>query len=369
MTGQINFLFTEIGRGHPHYLDGIIECLPPERVGFVTDVFAETSGLARAAWSLARSVYRGGGRSPALSSLYNRLRARGDYDRGGLLQSVMGRPLRRRYADDLRPLVVAHPILAAILKDKRNLFYQHGELAAPRESWIKGAHRTIVPTVSTADAFIAAGVAAESLFVSGLCIEPALVGQAEAAFNARVDRLAGPGPLCGAFFSSGAEPRRHVESLAAAAGSVVAGGGRALVFARRGGALMTRLARTRDAGPGLTLCLYDEREELNQLTVRSFAEFDYFVAPAHERTHWALGLGLPMFVVGPSLGSFSPLNRELLLASGVAAAIDDARAAASFGATLSKLRQTGGLHAMAEAAWGRFETRGFHNIAEMVLAS
>jgi hypothetical protein len=369
MTGQINFLYIEIGRGHPHYLDGIVECLPPDRIGSVSDVFAETSGAARAAWGLARSVYRGGGRSPTLSALYNRLRARGDYNRGGTLQGVMGRPLRRLYVDDPLPLVVAHPVLAAVLNDKRNLFYQHGELAAPRESWVKGRHRTIVPTAHTADAFIAAGIDAESLFVSGLCIEPALVEQAEAAFNARLDRLVGSSPLCGAFLSSGAEPRRHVESLAAAARSVVAAGGRALVFARRGGALMTRLSRTRGEGPGLTLCLYDGRQELNQLTERAFADFDYFVAPAHERTHWALGLGLPMFVVGPSLGSFSPLNRELLLAARVAATIDTEHAAASFGETLGKLCQAGELRAMAEAGWGRFDTRGFHNIAEMLLSS
>lgn len=369
MTGQINFLYTDIGRGHPHYLDGIVECLPPERIGTVTDVFAETAGLARAAWSLARSVYHAGGRKPALSALYNRLRARVDYDRGGLLQGHMGRALRRRYVDDPATLVVAHPLLAALLKGKRDLFYQHGELAAPRESWVKGRHRTIVPTAATADVFIAAGIAGESLFVSGLCIEPALVWQAEVAFNTRLDRLAGSGPLCGAFFSSGAEPRQHVESLAAAAASVVAGGGRAMVFARRGGRLMTRLTRTRGEGSGLTLRLYDERRELNDLTRGSFADFDYFVAPAHERTHWALGLGLPMFVVGPSIGSFAPLNRELLLTYDVARIIGDRRAALGLAAMLEASRRSGELRAMAEAGWGRFDTRGFLNIAEMLQSS
>jgi len=369
MTARVDFLYTNVGRGHPHYLDGIIECLPPECVGTVADVFAETSGLARAAWSLARSAYQWGGRYPALSAAYNRLRARADYNRGGLLQGLMGSPLRRRYVADPEPLVVAHPVLAAILKGKRNLFYQHGELAAPRESWVVGRHRTIVPTAATADAFIAAGIDVESLFVSGLCIEPALVEQADAAFNARLDRLAGSGPLCGAFFSSGAEPRRHVGSLAAAAGSAVAAGGRALVFARRAGALMKRLARTRGAGPGLTLCLYDGRRELNRLTEGHFAEFDYLVAPAHERTHWALGLGLPLFVVGPSLGNFAPLNRQILLAAKVAVTMDGPHPAASFGATLGRLHETGELRGMSEAAWGRYDTRGFQNIAEMLLSS
>jgi hypothetical protein len=375
MTDRINFLYTNIGRGHPHYLDGIVECLPPERIGSVTDVFKETSGLARAGWSLARSAYLGGARHPSLTALYNRLRARGDYNRGGLLQSAMGRPLQRLYLGDPLPLVVAHPLLAAILKQKHNLLYQHGELVAPRESWVEGRYRTIVPTAATADAFISAGIAAESLFVSGLCIEPALVGQAESAFNTRLDRLAGSGPLCGAFFSSGAEPRAHVELLVAAARSAVAAGGRALVFARRDGALMTRLGGALTVHPPeprgearevIALCLYDGRRELNELTARSFGDFDYFVAPAHERAHWALGLGLPTFVVEPSVGSFAPLNRELLLAAGVAGKIYDLDAAASFGELLCMRHRTGELRAMAESGWGRFDTQGFQNIAEML---
>ena len=62
-SGRINFLYTNIGRGHPFYLDGIIECLPPGRVGDVTDVFGETAGLARGLWAGARIIYRsvGGG--------------------------------------------------------------------------------------------------------------------------------------------------------------------------------------------------------------------------------------------------------------------------------------------------------------------
>lgn len=381
---RLNFLYANIGRGHPYYLDGIVECLPADRVGSVTDVFAATSGLARSAWSLARSVYHAAGRGRAYSAFYNRLRARGDYNRGGLVLGVIGRPLRRLYVEDPTPLVVAHPILAAILSDKPALFYQHGEIAAPRESWVRGRHRVLVPLSQTADAFLAEGFASESLFVSGLCIEPGLVRQAEDAFNARLDRLAGSGPLCGAFFSSGAEPREHVASLAIAAASAVAAGGRALVFARRGRALAARLSgvfaeRRMDleqvesadglaaGAPQAVLCLYGGRRELNQLTERLFRSVDYFVAPSHERTNWALGLGLPMFVVDPPLGSFSPLNREFLLANRVARAVDNQRAAASFGQTLGKLHEAGELRAMAEAGWGRFETRGFFNIAEMLL--
>jgi len=379
----VNFLYTNIGRGHPHYLDGIIECLPPDRVGRVIDVFAATSGPARAGWRMARLVYHSGGRSQRYAAFYNRLRARSDYNRGGLVQSIMGRPLRQEFLEDAAPLVVAHPALLAMLEGKHGLIYQHGEIAAPRESWVRGRHRVIVPLAETADRFRAAGFAPDQLYVSGLCIEPGLVVQAEDALNGRLERLAGLDPLTGAFFSSGAEPREHVETLVAAALSAVASGGRALIFARRSGLLAVRasarfavdrrdLVCVRSPGdlpaelPEALICLHNGRADLNEFTERLFRSLDYFVAPAHERTNWPVGLGLPMFVLDPPLGSFAPLNREFLLAQSVAQVIGGVREASRFGETLAELRGTGALQGMAEAGWGRFETRGFFKIAEFL---
>ncbi len=382
-AGRIDFLYTNIGRGHPFYLDGIVECMPPDRVGVVADVFAGTKGVARAGWRLARLVYESAGGGGPYSSLYNRVRRRSNYNRRGLLWSTMGRPLRKAYLEDPNRLVVSHPVLVGMLREKPGLVYQHGEVAAPRESWVKGRHRVLVPLSSTADTFIAAGLPAQNFFVSGLCIEPALVDQAKDAWKARLDRLAGTGPLCGAFFSSGAEPREHVERLAAAALSVVTGGGRVIVLARRSGHLAARAAarfaeaerdletvRSLDdlpaAEPQGLVCQYDDRRQLNEFTARLFGRFDYFVAPSHERTNWALGLGLPMFIVDPPLGSYSPLNREFLLAASVARTVGDRRTATRFGETVSELHATGGLGRMAEAGWGRFETGGFSNIVEFL---
>ncbi|KPK80252.1 MAG: hypothetical protein AMS25_09620 [Gemmatimonas sp. SM23_52] len=382
----VNFLYTNIGRGHPHYLDGIIECLPQDRVGRVTDVFTATSGLARAGWKMARFVYHSGGRGRRYAAFYNRLRARSDYNRGGLVQSVLGRRLRQAFLEDAAPVVVAHPALVAILRGKPGLIYQHGEIAAPRESWVSGWHRVIVPLAHTADTFRAAGFAPDSLFASGLCIEPALVAQAEDALNDRLERLTGSDPLCGAFFSSGAEPRAHVETLTAAAVSAVGAGGRALIFARRSGLVAARacarfaverrdLVCVRSAGdlpaelPQVLICLHDDRAQLNQMTERLFRSFDYFVAPSHERTNWALGLGLPMFVVDPPLGSFAPLNREFLLAHSVARVIANAREASDLGESLDKLHKSGELQQMAAAGWGRYDAQGFSRIAEMLQSS
>ena len=118
--------------------------------------------------------------------------------------------------------------------------------------------------------------------------------------------------------------------------------------------------------PRALLCLYDDRRELNDYTARLFEHFDYFVAPAHERSHWALGLGLPMFVVEPVVGSYAAANRDQLLAASVVEVIAEATEAASFGERLEKLRRAGALQAMAESGWGRYDRKGFANIARML---
>jgi hypothetical protein len=380
---RINFLYTNIGRGHPHYLDGIIERLEAQRLGQVADVFTLASGASLAAWRLVRLLYRTAGSHGATAYLYNRLRSHSDYNRLGIVGQVLAGPVRRRFLSDGTPLVVAHPLLVAALRDKPGLMYQHGEFAAPRESLVRGRHSVFVPTTHTADAFMAAGIAPAQILVSELCIEPGLVAQAEAAFETRLRRISGSEPLCGGFLPSGAEPRLHVERLAAAALAVARRGGRAFLFASEGGRFAAhavakfsearfRLRKVRsvqaihDRTQSCVLCIYRNRRELNQLTLEAFPEFDYFVSAAHERTSWALGLGLPMLVVGPSLGSFAPHNRELLLKRGVGQAIGSLSEAAQIGHLIERLRRSGSLARMAESGWGRFGIGGFGNIARVL---
>ena len=273
----------------------------------------------------------------------------------------------------------------AIASDDRNLYYQHGEVVVPNEALVRGRHRIFVPLSCGADAFLRAEYSHEQVFVSGLCIEASIVSQSEGSFNKRISRLQGSDPLCGGFFTSGSEPRVHVQSIVAAALSAAKAGERIMVFAKMNGLLAKRVrAAFRAAGqelavvsgsdrrnPGLPqsiLCTFDSRASLNEITAARFAEFDFFVAPSHERSNWALGLGIPMFVVDPPLGSFSPLNRKFLLDAGVAKPIRGRQDALSFGATLSTCRRTGELQRMAEAGWERFNIRGFENIAAMLVS-
>ncbi len=384
----IRFLYTNIGRGHPFYLDGIIEALVRRgSIGIVRgekDVFEVSTGLSNLAWRVARAVYRGGASGGLLGTAYNRLRSARDYNRRGLVQKLMGRSLRRRYIEDSSPLVVAHPILVAELAGKERFIYQHGENVVPDEALVMGADTVCVPSKEAADRFADGGYSRSALFVSGLCIEPALVKQAGDAYSQRIACLGSTEPPAGAFFSSGAEPRRHVDTLAAAALSAVKSGCKALVFAQQGGRLASVVVRScfkrnisfeivdsrssfTEELPALALVMFNSRREESILTARLFPWFDYFVAPSHERTNWALGLGLPMFIIGPEIGSFAPLNRDLLLAAGVAQRLEAPTPARSFGERLRALRDDGSLMRMTRAGWDRQPINGFEKIAKLLV--
>jgi hypothetical protein len=293
----------------------------------------------------------------------------------------MGQSIRRTYRDDPDPLIVAHPSLVAMLRGRPNLIYQHGELAVPKEALVPGAACVFVPTNKAADAFVASGYDEGQVVVTGLCIEPALVRQASEAFNMRLQRIKSRAALTGAFFSSGAEPADHVRSIVQAAIASISRGKRAFIFAGSGGRLAkAALGALVKAGvqfevvdrrgqvpadlPEALLITYNHRREETALTAQLFPLCDFFVAPAHERTNWALGLGCPMFVVGPEKGSFAPLNCDTLMATGVAQYLDGREAARSFGVTLDTLQGDGTLVEMARAGWQRYAIDGFDRIVD-----
>ena len=344
------------------------------------DVFELSGPLPRAGWNIARWLYRVGSSSRLVGTLYSHIRHTNDYNRPGLLMNLMGRDIRKHFLSDTRLVVVSHPSLVGILAHRKNLIYQHGELIVPEEARVSGASLIIVPTHQVAECYLQAGYSTDQLYVSGLCIEPALVKQAEDMFSQRRFRLETYPTLTGAFFSSGAEPRSHVDTLARAVLSVTANDGRAIIFARRNGRLAAAVRSHFNHRPGqlvqinsssqipaelpsALLIEFSSRREENIFTSRFFPHFDYLVSPAHERTNWAVGLGLPIFIVGPSIGPFAPLNRQLILNHGVGLDADPLPGATLAGA-VSKLRSTGRLMEMLTAGWGRYPINGFERIAD-----
>ncbi len=355
-------LYVNIGRGHPFYLDGIRACLPAADAE-VWDIADLPGQPARAAWRMAAWLYKHGSSLGGGATWYDRIRRRADCRHNPLALRLLGRPARRAAAGRTGPLVVSHPLLAAILRAHPGMVYQHGEPVLPAEALINCQGHFIVPTANLADELKRRGYSPKRILVSGLCIEPALAAQAGPMADARLGRFRTDAPLMGALFSSGAEPAPHVELLARAAASAARAGGRTTVFARAGGRLARRMAAATDKSPTAILT-YQTRAELDDLTAGRFHEFDYFIAPAHERANWALGLGLPMFVLEPCIGSFAPLNRDLLLRRGAAGVIADPAQSDIFGETLARLRGRGELEAMTLRNRGIFDINGFQTIAD-----
>lgn len=387
IPAKLTFLYVNIGRGHPFYLDGINDALIRQgKVGVVRsteDALEVSRGLSGQAWKLVHWLYRHGASPGPVSRLYGLLRSSNDYNRDTLGLSMLGRSLRKQFLDRPQPLVVSHPILVGLFRNRPQLYYQHGELVAPPESMVSGAELVFVPTDEVAEKFLAGGYNQSAVYVSGLCIEPALVKQASDAFSLRKTRLASSEPLTGAFYSSGAEPALHVEAIVNGALSLSRGETRAIIFAEEGRKLSSRLQRAFAQAeiplgrisaadsipaelPRLLLVEYRSRREEAVLTARLFPSFDFFVAPAHERSHWAAGLGLPMFILEPCIGPFAPLNRELLLRHKVAFDLTSHEHVISLSERVNSLWHRGELAHMAENGWGKYRIDGFAQIADLL---
>jgi hypothetical protein len=367
---MINFLYTNIGRGHPFYLDGVVETLKrSERLKYkAQDVFEISKDPALSAWRMARWLYKIGATDSVIGKWYNSLRDKTDHNQSSFAMRVMGADLRKVFLDDETPLLVDHPVLVGMLKGKKNLLYQHGEIAVPRQSLVIGADAVFVPTKKSAGPFIEYGYDSKQVIVTGLCIEPKLAEQSDVTYENRTKRIREGVQLTGAFYSSGAEPNAHLEKLIEAAISSAKSGGRALVFAQKKGKLCSRLSRVLSLhGAAIEMFVFETRKELDRITAEHFEKFDYLVSPSHERTNWSLGLGLPMFILEPAIGPFAPLNRASLIESGTAMSISSIDAAAGFGVLLNDLRSSGKLVEMANLGWKKLAISGFQTIADFLI--
>jgi hypothetical protein len=381
-NAEFAFIYTDIGRGHPNYLDGIIERLQndyPSIRYYRTNVFEISKGWSLCGWRLVRWMYRFGARGGLITSIYGMARRfSGGGEGAGLFLYRLGRDTRKLVERYDNPVVVAHPILAKMLLKKRPAIYQHGELACPVEAVIKGNHKILVPLDDVAAKFERAGIDSGNLLVTGQCIESGLVGRAESVFEKRLERLKGNKPLTAALFSSGAYPAAHLKKLRCAARSLLQAGHNVIFFA----GLSSRIARkfgdyfNRVGFPAgervdndmqLRIMSSENRQEENQKVTALFDSFDFFIAPAHERTNWSVGLGLPQFILCPHIGSYAPLNAAIALERGVAREIPDMSVAMGFAETLNTMKENGKLADMARRGFGHTRIDGFFGCVKVLL--
>jgi len=392
-TSPLVSVCSEIGRGHPSYLDSVLLALdrvkresgdsPSEREDArysprfrghvprltVPELCAGTSGLA---WSLARLGYRLGSDGGAATWLYNRLRSP-DARPSRLQISTLGSSLRKTFAGYEGICVVDHPLLAEILAPVCRVAYLHCEIAAPGLSAVPEAWRTFVPLESTRQKLLAVGCQPSAVRVTGLVVEPELVEVAEPAFPARIARLASDRPLTIGFFGSGAEPRPHASSIITGAASVIRAGNKAILSWGTGmvKAAKVQLAlRRHSVAEGSFRVIWGrDRRATTTAVAQVFPSLDVAVCAAHERTNWAVGLGLPMFALLPNIGPFAADNYTFAAEQGVCLPLNGTADAARLGDTIDELRRTGRLAEMARNGRGRCPINGAEATARAILSA
>jgi hypothetical protein len=373
-TSPLVSVCSEIGRGHPSYLDSVLLALarlcpdkPAAECHTVPELCPGISGLA---WSLARSAYHLGGQGGPATWLYNRLRSP-DAKPSGLQLSLLGTNLRRTFAGYEGICIVDHPLLAHILAPVCRVAYLHCEIAAPGLAAVPRAWRTFVPLQATSLKLQAAGVRPDALAVTGLLVEPELTDVAESAFQARITRLASDRPLTIGFFSSGAEPRPHSLSIITGASSVTRAGHKAVISWGTGSikAMKVQIALRREgmAQESYRILWARDRQAVTTAVAGIFPELDLMVCAAHERTNWAVGLGLPMFALLPNIGPFASGNYAFALEQGTCLPLEGVAGAAGLVDTIAALRRSGRLAEMARNGWDRHTISGAETAARVLL--
>ena len=370
---KLNILYTNIGRGHPFYLDGIDLN--------IVDVFSVSKGISLSLWKLIRAIYRRGSQGGLVGKVYGQLRKNSRPNKYGLIERLLARNIRSYLKKCAYPTLVAHPVLVPMISDLVPVYYQHGEIAVPGMATVRGVRIIYLPLEYSRQMYGKTEKTSGKIFISGLCVENRLASKARDLYASRIKRLQENRLVIGAFLSSGAEPSGHVKKIIAALESIHREGFKGIVFCRAGGKLengLLNLDYVRRFDPfdikenfleaikktNILAVIYSGREKENDCTAALFKYFDYLVAPSHERTNWAVGLGLPMFILHPIIGPFSPLNREFLIDSRVAKDLKTDDEAANFCSILQQSIKDKSLLYMAQNGFGKHQLEGFRSIAK-----
>ena len=386
---QVIGVSTEIGRGHPHYLDCVWQVLErklkPEALQRI-NVFDTSHGLSLLGWQGLRALYRVSARNRVTIALYNSLR-RGQSNShvGDWVLKLLGRDLRNRMKEFGGICLVEHQLTARILSSVCRTWYLHADVAAPPECAFPGPEKVFVPLADTERGFLACGQPGSHLVRTALMIEPELVTGAETAVSRRLERLSSDRPLRVAFSTSGAYPAPHIRKLNLGTESVLEQGMQAVVFCgtdarflkEMTGRAATWKAETdinqadpaiREPKSELTLIARPDRIADTSAAAAIMPEVDVLVAPCHERVNWSLGLGLPLFALFPMIGTHARLNYEFCRKQGVAIPITSDADARALGATLNQLRRDGTLTAMVQSGFGHLPIDGAERTANEIIA-
>ncbi|MEO0084513.1 MAG: hypothetical protein ABIJ94_02155 [candidate division WOR-3 bacterium] len=358
----------EIGLGHPNYLDYVLQALkkiqPSIKIDY-WDTLTNEKGITKLFWQISKQIYHLGAFGGVFTDFYNKLRQK------PLTPNV---PLCNISTAQYDKIVVAHHLLARYL-NLDNVWYIHGEIGVPRECQLKNIGKIIVPLNESKEKFIAFGINPKKIYVSGLILSPDLITDTEINYQKRLTRLKSKSTFTVGFFISGAYPRPHIQKLILGIISITNKGHRAIVFlgidSQKGKRIIAKLNRIRNTTL-LTSILFIQgknRQEYQNRIHRLLPVLDFFVAPSHEHTNWAIGLGMPMFSLFPMIGSYASENYKFANELGVTYPIKTDDDAKNFASIIQQLCETGKLAKMAERGFNKFPIDGAVNAALQILKS
>mgnify|MGYP000305148032 CR=1 FL=1 len=284
-----------IGRGHPNYLN-----LLKKELNIPYYYFEIPLNLPSI--KFLNLIYKN---SSKYLPLYNKLRKKGKIP--NFLIKEIRKEIEKFLPKEETIIIVSHPILAKTLNDK-NLYYLHGEIAFPKEAICK-AKKIFVPLAVTKEKAKSYGIKEENIIITNLFVEKELAVLKARAYEERIKRLKDKKRLSCAIFLSGAYPKPHVKKIIKYSKILLENNIKLYLFSFP----KYYSYFERKLFPyGINLIkIYDWEDEIKKFS-KIFLDIDFFIAASHERTNWALGLSLPMFVLTPFIGSYAEENYEIV---------------------------------------------------------
>jgi hypothetical protein len=358
----------EIGMGHPNYLDYVLQAIKlikPQTELTYWDVLTHEKWHNKLFWQVSKQIYLLGAKGGLITDFYTKFRTTSKTPRVPVC-SVSSKGFDR--------ILVSHPLLARNLSD---VWYIHGEIASPKECVLGNIEKIVVPTEYTAKRLIAQGIRAEQILISGLLIAPDLIADAKGNQLKRLSRIKSEKPLTIGFFISGAYPPPHIKKVVAGIVSATKENHRIIVFLgihqKKAKSFLRLLNKTKskETGPEATILFIQgkTRMDYQKRVNRLLPLLDIFVAPSHEYTNWAVGLGLPMLALFPMIGSYAEENFKFAYEQGVVFPLRTIADARTLGKTVSGLRKRGTLLKLVDNGFSKFPIEGAKNTALKILAT
>lgn len=356
----------EIGYGHPSYLDYVLQAikeLAPNIEIDTWDVLSQEKGLTRFFWQISKQLYAFGAKGGVFTGLYNKIRN---------LNKTPDLPLCTANIQGFDRIIVSHPLLARYI---RSAWYIHAEIALPKECMLTNVKKIVVPIDYTKQQLLQTGVKKEQVYETGLLIANELVGNAQENYEKRLSRIHSKQSLTIGFFISGAYPTPHIDKIIDAVNAVTKKNFRTIMFlgtdTKKAGKIIARLHRKYpDIANSKTAIVFIQgknRVDYQKKTCHLLPLLDAMVAPSHEYTNWAIGLGLPIFTLFPMIGSYALKNFDFLISQGVTYPIKSNLQAKKLGDTLENLRKTGELTKMVKNGFNRFQINGAIRTAQSII--